>query len=76
MELLSLYKFKIKYKSDKDNSRADTFSRRSDIIDDYKDRSHNILRRNKDNLLNPNNSILVTIIIIKNKIKQYLKKTY
>ena len=69
MELLSLYKFRIKYKSDKDNSRADTLSRRSDIMNGYKDRSYNILRQNKDNLLSPNSNIMAVTVIIKNEVE-------
>ena len=37
-------------------------------MDNYKDQSHN--------LLSPNGSILVTIIIIRNKMEQRLKKIY
>ena len=37
LKLLLFYKFRIKYRSDKNNDRADTLNRRSDIIKDYED---------------------------------------
>ena len=76
MELLLFYQFRIKYRLGKDNNRVDTLSRRSDIIDNQEDQFYSILWQNEDNLLSPNNNIIVTIIIIKSEIKQRLKKIY
>ena len=45
-------------------------------MDSHEDQSHSILRQNKDDSLSPNNSILVIIVIIKNKVEQCLKKIY
>ena len=75
-ELFLFYKFRIEYRPNKDNNKTDILSRRLDIIDNYKDRSHNILWQNKNNLLSPNNNILAVTIIIKSKVKQHLKKIY
>ena len=76
MELLSSYKFRIEYRPDKDNGRADALSRRPDIMDSQKNRFHSILQQNKDGSLSPNNNILVATVTIENEVEQRLKKTY
>ena len=63
------YQFKIKYKSEKNNGRADILNQQLNIIEEKKDKSHNILKKNKNNLLNLNNNIIVKIIIIKVEIE-------
>ena len=69
LELFLFYKFRIKYRSDKDNSKADILSKRSDIMDRYEDHFHSILWQNKNDLLGPNGNILVVIVIIKSEIE-------
>ena len=47
----------------------DTLSKRSDIIKGEKNKSHSILWQNKNNLLNPNNNIIVVTIMIEVEIE-------
>ena len=44
-------------------------------MDGHEDRSHSILRQNKDDSLSPNSSMLVTTITIESEVEQRLKKT-
>ena len=43
LELLLSYKFRIEYRSEKNNKRTNILSRRSNIIKEKKDRLYNIL---------------------------------
>ena len=43
----------------------DILNQWSDIIKEKNNRLYSILKKNKDNLLNPNNSIIVVTVIIK-----------
>ena len=47
----------------------DILSRQSDIIEEKENRSHSILKKNKDNLLSPNNNIIVEIFTIEAEIR-------
>ena len=42
-------------------------------MEEKKDKLHSILKKNKNNLLSPNGSIIIVIFTIKSEIKQYLK---
>ena len=44
-------------------------------MEEEEDRSHSILKRNKDGSLSPNGSIIVVTITIKSEMERYLKKT-
>ena len=74
LELLLFYKFRIKYRPEKDNDRVDALSRRPDIINSQKNQFHNILCQNKDDSLSPNDSILAATVTIESKMEQRLKK--
>ena len=52
----------------KKNKRTDTLSQQSNIME-KKDRLHSILKRNEDNLLNLNSSIIAEIVTIKAEIE-------
>ena len=75
-ELLSQHKFVIQYHPGKDNGRADALSRRSDVMEGQEDRSHSILKQNKDGSLSANHSMLAATmtVTIESEVEQRLKR--
>ncbi len=63
-ERLKQYKFRIQYISDKNNSRADIFSRKNNYIKTKKLFNYSILKVNKNKLLSANKYKLNTILQI------------
>ena len=69
LELLSQYKFKIEYRSEKKNGKADALSRKLDIMKKEKNKFYSILQQNPDSIFSFNGSMLVTTIIIESKME-------
>ena len=69
-EALRQYKFKILYISGKENGRADTLSRRKDLIEDKVKIYLAILKENKDKSLGPTAELNQLIIITKDVLKE------
>ena len=70
LKLLLFYQFRIEYRLDKEKGKINILSRQFNIIEEEEDKSHSILRKNKDDSLNLNISIIVVTVAIEEEIKQ------
>ena len=74
-ERLEQYKFKIQYILDKNNNRADVFSKKSNYIETKKLFNYSIFKINKNKLLSANKHKLNTILqILRDNTEKFLIK--
>ena len=73
-ETLGQYKFRILYTPGRDNGRADTLSRRTDLMENKDITDHPILKQQKDGSLVPAQQLAATMIItVPGKVKDFQK---